>query len=108
MEILRATAEDLAAILKLQYLAFQSEAIQVGSSDIQPLTQSLDKLAKEFDRGMIYKASIGTEELSVRFADTLPSDLSEHNIRLYEKNGYSPFRTKPTTGGFNLVYLQKQ
>lgn len=56
MEILRATAEDLAAILKLQYLAFQSEAMQVGSSDIQPLTQSLDKLAKEFDRGMIYKA----------------------------------------------------
>ena len=41
MEITQATAEDAAAILALQRLAYQSEAEVYGDFSIPPLTQTL-------------------------------------------------------------------
>jgi GNAT superfamily N-acetyltransferase len=35
------------------------------------------------------------------------SDLSEKNVKLYEKNGYKKFQTKSVSGGLNLIYLEK-
>lgn len=56
MTITRANSQDLEEILKLQYLAYQSEAELVGSRDIQSLRQSLPEVEEEFQRGMILKA----------------------------------------------------
>ena len=53
--IMRAKAEDLQEILKLQYLAYQSEADLFGSRDISPLKQTLDEVIDEFNCGIILK-----------------------------------------------------
>lgn len=56
MKIDRATDSDLAEILKLQYLAYQSEAILLGNFSIPPLLQTLDELRSEFEQGTLLKA----------------------------------------------------
>jgi len=53
----QAQKSDLKEILKLQYLAYQSEAHLFNDPDIPPLRQTLDELAEEFDRGIILKAT---------------------------------------------------
>lgn len=55
-KIIRAEKKDLQEILDLQYLAYQSEAALVGDNRIPPLTQALDSLTSEFERGIILKA----------------------------------------------------
>lgn len=55
MRIAKATADDLDKILKLQYLAYQSEAELFGSRDIPPLKQTLEEVKEEFDKGVILK-----------------------------------------------------
>ena len=62
MEIEKAEYKDLDEILKLQYLAYQSEADLFGTRDIPPLKQTLDEVAKEYDQGIILKL---TDENSV-------------------------------------------
>lgn len=56
MTIVKATREDLQAILDLQYLAYQSEAEVLGRFDIQPLRQTLDEVVQEWETGTILKA----------------------------------------------------
>lgn len=56
MQIMRADRNDLEEILKLQYLAYQSEAQLVNDFTIQPLTQTLEELMDEYEKGVIYKA----------------------------------------------------
>ncbi|NLC18121.1 MAG: GNAT family N-acetyltransferase [Clostridiales bacterium] len=56
MVICRAEKKDLEEILRLQYLAYQSEAELLNDYSIQPLTQTLEELTAEFERGVIYKA----------------------------------------------------
>lgn len=56
MRIVDAEVSDLAAILELQYLAYQSEAELLGSRDIPPLKQTLTELEAEIRRGTILKA----------------------------------------------------
>lgn len=56
MDITKARREDLAEILELQYLAFQSEAVLAGKPDIPPLTQTLDQLREEHRVGVVLKA----------------------------------------------------
>lgn len=41
MQISRAEKQDLEEILKLQYLAYQSEAALFGTNDIPPLKQTI-------------------------------------------------------------------
>lgn len=52
----KAQKEDLEEILKLQYLAYQSEAKLFGNMDIPPLMQTLEEVYDEFQKGAILKA----------------------------------------------------
>ena len=54
-KIVRACEEDLGEILKLQYLAYQSEAALFGTDDIPPLKQTIEEVKEEFRIGMILK-----------------------------------------------------
>lgn len=54
--IKRAQKEDLEEILKLQYLAYQSEARLFGNKDIPPLKQTIEEIYDEFQKGAILKA----------------------------------------------------
>ena len=55
MRIEKARYEDLEAILKLQYLAYQSEADLFGTRDIPPLKQTLAEVISEYNHGIILK-----------------------------------------------------
>lgn len=55
MNIEKATFEDLPQILNLQKLTFLSEAKLLNDYSIQPLTQTLEELQKEFSKGFILK-----------------------------------------------------
>lgn len=54
--IKKAQKEDLEEILKLQYLAYQSEAKLFGNMDIPPLKQTIEEVYDEFQKGAILKA----------------------------------------------------
>lgn len=56
MIISKAEKQDLEEILKLQYLAYQSEAELLNDYTIPPLTQTLEDLMSEYEKGVIYKA----------------------------------------------------
>ena len=51
----RASQTDLPAILKLQRLAFDSEAVSVGDLTISPLTQTLEEIEAEFELRLFLK-----------------------------------------------------
>jgi len=51
-----ASADDLAAILELQYLAYQSEAILLNNFSIPPLKETLEDVRKQCLSGIILKA----------------------------------------------------
>ena len=55
MKIYKADRKDLDAILRLQYLAYQSEAALFGTDDIPPLKQTLDEVIAEYEKGIILK-----------------------------------------------------
>lgn len=54
--IKKAQKEDLEGILKLQYLAYQSEAELFGNMAIPPLRQTIEEVYDEFQKGVILKA----------------------------------------------------
>lgn len=54
--IKKAQKEDLEGILKLQYLAYQSEAKLFGDIDIPPLKQTIEEVYDEFQKGTVLKA----------------------------------------------------
>ena len=53
--ISKAEKEDLEEILKLQYLAYQSEAALFGNKDIPPLKQTLEEVISEYEAGIVLK-----------------------------------------------------
>ncbi|MBR5649430.1 GNAT family N-acetyltransferase [Pseudobutyrivibrio sp.] len=55
MQISRAEKQDLEEILKLQYLAYQSEAALFGTNDIPPLKQTIEEVQEEYNNGIILK-----------------------------------------------------
>ena len=55
-KIIKAKLEDLEAILKLQYTAYQSEAELLNDYTIQPLRQTLDEITEEFHKSIVLKA----------------------------------------------------
>ena len=55
----KADYSDLEEILKLQYLAYQSEAELFGNRDIPPLKQTLCEVIDEYKEGIILKMVIG-------------------------------------------------
>ena len=72
--ITKASVEDLEEILKLQYLAYQSEAALFGSKDIPPLKQTIDEVFEEYKSGLILKM---TDENNVIIG----------SVRAHEKDG---------------------
>lgn len=54
-KIIKAEFEDLPEILKLQYLAYQTEAARFGRNDIQPLTETLEEVQEEYKNGTVLK-----------------------------------------------------
>ena len=52
----RADVADMKEILKLQYVAYQSEALIHGDFTIQPLKQSLEETIAEYHKGIVLKA----------------------------------------------------
>lgn len=91
MTILAATKNDLETILKLQYLAYQSEAELFGTKDIPPLKQTLDEVIEEFNKGTILKMIDDNDEI----------------IRLYSKLGYKIFDEKKIDDELTFVYMEK-
>lgn len=57
-DITQASLEDAATILRLQKLAYQSEAQLYDDFSIPPLTQSLDELRSDFTSKVFLKAQI--------------------------------------------------
>ncbi len=55
MNIYKADHKELDEILRLQYLAYQSEAALFGTDDIPPLKQTLDEVIAEYEKGIILK-----------------------------------------------------
>ena len=53
--ITKAEKNDLEEILKLQYLAYQSEAALFGNKDIPPLKQTLEEVIGEYEAGIVLK-----------------------------------------------------
>ena len=51
----KAQKEDLKEILKLQHLAYQSEAKLFGDMDIPPLKQTIEEVDEEFEKGTFLK-----------------------------------------------------
>ncbi len=70
-KIEKAERTDLDRILKLQYIAYQSEAQLFGGKTIPPLTQTLEEVEAEYDKGIILKMTSedGTIIGSVRAAE---------------------------------------
>ena len=70
-KICKAERGDLEEILRLQYLAYQSEAALFGNRDIPPLKQTLDEVITEYETGVILKMADGDHGIigSVRAAE---------------------------------------
>jgi len=60
-KILKAAESDAALILRLQYDAYQSEAILYNDFSIPPLTQTLERILEEFRGGVVLKAVLDDE-----------------------------------------------
>lgn len=58
-QILNSQEADAAEILQLQYADYQREAEIHGDFTIQPLTQTLDELVSEYQKGVVLKAVKG-------------------------------------------------
>jgi ribosomal protein S18 acetylase RimI-like enzyme len=69
-----ACSEDLQEILKLQVLAYQSEAVLCNNPDIPPLKQTIEELEREYHHGIVLKA-VGND----------PAILG--SVRAYSKDG---------------------
>nr|WP_320010306.1 GNAT family N-acetyltransferase [uncultured Desulfobulbus sp.] len=58
MDVEVATIEDAESIFALQKLAYVSEAVSYNDFEIDPLTQSLDALQRDFGNQVFLKASV--------------------------------------------------
>lgn len=63
IKIVNAQEDDLESILKLQYLAYQSEAKLLNDMDIPPLKQTLQEVQTEYKSGTILKALNATGKI---------------------------------------------
>jgi len=73
MQILKAGKEDLPRILELQKIAYISETEIHNDYKIQPLTQTIEELEKEYENCLILKLAEDNDEIA-------------GSIRAYEKN----------------------
>lgn len=143
-----ATIQDSASILDLQKLAYVSEAEIYNDFEIDPLTQTLDALHRDFEKQVFLKASvsgkivgsvrgylahgtchigrlivhsdfqnqgIGAQLMSsiesyfkaAKRYELFTGHRSERNLYLYQKLGYSTYKTDPVHENLALVFLEK-
>lgn len=92
VNITKAEKEDLNEILQLQYLAYKSEAELFGGKKIPPLTQTLEQVVEEYEKGVILKM---TDE-SGKIIGSIRAKEDEGTVYLgklmvnpdYQKKGY--------------------
>jgi len=68
-----AEVSDMEEILRLQYAAYQSEALIHGDFTIQPLMQTLDEIIEEYSKCVFLKATLYDKIIG--------------SVRAHEKNG---------------------
>lgn len=68
----KAKIDDLKEILDLQHLAYITEAKRFNNMNIQPLTETLNELIEEFNKGIVLKLTIDNKIVG--------------SIRAYEKD----------------------
>lgn len=68
----KAKFDDLKEILDLQHLAYITEAKRFNNMNIQPLTETLNELIEEFNKGIVLKLTIDNKIVG--------------SIRAYEKD----------------------
>lgn len=61
MRIVRTERPDLEEILRLQYLAYQSEARLLNNFSIPPLRENLEDLVRQFEAGMVFLKAVDTD-----------------------------------------------
>ena len=154
-QILRATLEELTAILQLQKVAYQQEAERYGDCHIAPLTQTLDEIRAEYPKTLFLKLVqdnkiIGSvkgrkenetchlgrlmvhpdyqgqgfgkkliqkleaeflKDAEIKRFELFAGAKSFNNIKLYESQGYTIFKTEPfdknNKHSENVVYMEK-
>ena len=94
MKIVKAEYKDLSEILKLQYLAYQSEAALFGTDDIPPLKETLEEVQEEYNSGVVLK--MVSEDDSII-----------GSVRAKEANGYKKFKQEAVTDELIFVYMEK-
>ncbi len=57
----KATLKDLKEILDLQHFAYITEANRFNNMSIEPLTETLDELIKEYEKGIVLKMVIDNQ-----------------------------------------------
>jgi GNAT superfamily N-acetyltransferase len=148
LQIVRATENDCTDILRIQRIAYRSEAELYNDFSIQPLTQTYDDALLEFQNSVVLKAvsdgrivgsvrahknggtafvgklmvcpdyqnrGIGKRLLSAienecqagRY-ELYTGAKSAKNLALYEKCGYTVFKTEEATPELAFVYMEKK
>lgn len=150
IEIRPITPADAGEVLTLQRAAFVQEAQIYGSTDMPPLTQTLEELEAELvenlgrvavdghrivgalrarldgERLLIGRIAIAPDQqgrgigsqllaaaeqagkdAGAREAELFTGSLSEANLRLYEREGYTESERIPQDGGTEQVFLRK-
>lgn len=150
IEIRPITPADAGEVLTLQRAAFVQEAQIYGSTDMPPLTQTLEELEAELvenlgrvavdghrivgalrarldgellligriaiapdqqGRGigsqLLAAAEQAGKDAGAREAELFTGSLSEANLRLYEREGYSESERIPQDGGTEQIFLRK-
>ena len=150
IEIRPITPNDAGEVLTLQRAAFVQEAQIYGSTDMPPLTQTLEELEAELvenlgrvavdghrivgalrarldgERLLIGRIAIAPDQqgrgigsqllaaaeqagkdAGAREAELFTGSLSEANLRLYEREGYTESERIPQDGGTEQVFLRK-
>lgn len=150
IEIRPITLADAGEVLTLQRAAFVQEAQIYGSTDMPPLTQTLEELEAELvenlgrvavdghrivgalrarldgellligriaiapdqqGRGigsqLLAAAEQAGKDAGAREAELFTGSLSEANLRLYEREGYTESERIPQDGGTEQVFLRK-
>ncbi len=74
MLVTKAEKQDLQIILKLQYLTYQSEGELCGNPNIPPLTQTLQEVEAEYERGVFLKVLDADKKIAA-------------SVRAYTENG---------------------
>ncbi|MCR5462645.1 MAG: GNAT family N-acetyltransferase [bacterium] len=87
----KATLNDLKEILDLQHYAYITEANRFNNMNIEPLTETLDDLKKEYEKGIVLKMVIDNKIIGSVRGYTENNTLHINKLMVhqsYRGNGY--------------------